>query len=275
MLSLVLKVTTLKFLPFIFLLFFSTPSIYAQHVDIDGVVESNSEVENIHVINKTAQFFTITDQYGAFTIQAKLNDTIVFSSIQHILKKIVIDELTVSTQKIIVVLEDYINTLDEVIVGKVLTGDLFSDMKNINLDNKPINFMDVGIPGYTGKIATQSERRLSEASSFKPRLGGGVGGAGVGVGFTPIINAITGRTKMLKNRVKIEEKEALMRRIKARLKKDFLASNPLEEEYVMDFFYFCSDDVNFIKRCRNKSDFDVLIFLRFKYRQYLENRKAN
>lgn len=251
------------------------PSIYAQHIEIDGVIESNSGVENIHVINKTAQFFTITDQYGAFTIHAKLNDTIVFSSIQHVLKEIVIDELTASTQKIIVVLEDYVNTLDEVIVGKVLTGDLFSDMKNINLDKKPINFMDVGIPGYTGKIATQSERRLSEASSFKPRFGGGVGGGGVGVGFTPIINAITGRTKMLKNRVKIEEKEALMRRIKARLKKDFLASNPLEEEYVMDFFYFCSDDVNFIKRCKNKSDFDVLIFLRFKYKQYLENRKAN
>ena len=59
--------------------------------------------------------------------------------------------------------------------------------------------------------------------------------------------------------------------IKGRLANDFFASNPLDEDLKMDFFYFCADDENFMKHCKNQTDFDILIFLRMKYRQYLEN----
>ncbi len=64
-----------------------------------------------------------------------------------------------------------------------------------------------------------------------------------------------------------------MQSIKARLKNDFLASDLLEDEFVMDFFYFCSDDENFIKYCKNKTDFEVLMFLRYKYKQYFKSRE--
>ncbi|MEP1489759.1 MAG: hypothetical protein ABJK28_15160 [Algibacter sp.] len=245
---------------------------FGQTIEVEGVIKSNSEIENIHVINKTSQFFTVTDRNGEFKIEAKLRDTIMFSSIQHVLKEVVVKELLISTKKMTIYLEDQINELDEVLVGKILTGDLLLDIQNIDLDDVPVNFFDVGIPGYTGKIATQSERRLSEASGLNPKLGGGLGGAGGSISFTPLINAITGRTKMLKRRVIIDEKDALIQRIKSRVGKDFLASNALEDDLIMDFFYFCSDDGNFIKYCKNKTDFDVLIFLRHKYRQYMKNR---
>ena len=32
----------------------------AQSIDINGYVQSDKDVENIHVINKTAQLFTVT-----------------------------------------------------------------------------------------------------------------------------------------------------------------------------------------------------------------------
>lgn len=257
---------TLFFIILIFPCFF----INAQSVEIQGRVKSDVDVENIHVINKTAQVFTITSKDGNFNITAKLNDTLVFSSILYNSKEVIISKEIILNKAILVLLDDKINTLDEVLVGKVLSGNLMSDIKNI--DGKPlINFYDVGIPGYTGKPATQSERRLSEASDFKPKLGGSLGGAGGSVSFIPIINAITGRTKMLKNRVRIEEKEELMQRIKGRLSKDFFASNPLDADLRLDFFYFCADDVNFIKYCKNQTDFKILIFLRMKYRQYMVN----
>ncbi len=88
------------------------------------------------------------------------------------------------------------------------------------------------------------------------------------------MNAISGRTKQLKNQIKIEEKESLMQSIKARLSNDFFASNPMEENHKMDFFYFCADDENFIKYCKNETDFKILVFLRHKYKQYLENLEA-
>ncbi len=236
---------------------------FSQSVEIQGKVESNLNVENINVINKTSQFFTITDSTGRFKIRAKLNDTLLFSSIQHKLKTVIIDKNIIVLKAMRVFLEENINELDEVIVGKILTGNLLLDISNTE-GEPPINFYDVGIPGYTGKPATISERKLNEATT----------GSGI-IPLNPIINALTGRTKMLKNRIKIDEKEALMQSIKARLAKDFFMSNPLDEDLKMDFFYFCADDESFIAHCKNQTDFKILIFLRMKYRQYLENLNAN
>jgi len=257
---------------YLFTLFFlaNFQSLISQTVEIQGKIESNVDLENIHVINKTARVYTITNKLGDFTIKAKLKDTIVFSSIQTQLKAIVIDDEMLKNRTIEVNLEEQVNQLDEVTVGKILTGDLLSDINNTE-GEPPINFFDVGIPGYTGKPATQSERRLAEASGFNAKAGGSLGGVGGSVSLNPIINAITGRTKMLRQRVEIEAKEELMYRIKARLSKDFLMSNPLEEDNVMDFFYYCADDKNFEKACKNQTDFKILIFLRMKYRQYIEN----
>lgn len=255
-------------IPFIW---FSFQVIFSQSVEISGKVQSNSGVENIHVINKTAQVFTITDKYGVFKINVALNDSLEFSSVQHKLKEIVISKDMMISKIILVTLEEQINILDEVIVGKVLTGDLFKDITTIE-GKRPVNFFDLGIPGYTGKIATQSERRLSEAGEFKPKMLLGL--LGGGVPLNPILNGISGRTKMLKRRVEIETKETLMLAIKARLSKDFFGSNPLDEDLRMDFFYFCADDENFIKYCKNKSDFKILVFLRYKYRQYMKNLES-
>ncbi len=235
---------------------------FSQSVEISGKVDSQIEVENIHVINKTAQVFTITNQHGEFKIRASLNDTIVFSSIQHKPKSVVVTSNMLLFKAVRIVLEEQITELAEVTVGKTLSGNLLTDIKKVD-GNPPINFYDVGIPGYTGKPATQSERRLHEATT-----GGGL------VPLNPILNAISGRTKQLKNQIKIEEKESLMQSIKARLSNDFFASNPMEENHKMDFFYFCADDENFIKYCKNETDFKILIFLRHKYKQYLENLEA-
>lgn len=256
----------------ILLLLMGFQTISSQSVEILGKVESKTNIESIHVINIAAQIFTVTNTIGEFKISAKLGDTLMFTSVQHKLKEVIISNEVITRKTLLVVLEEQITELDEVLVGKVLTGNLLSDIKNTEGD-PPINFYDVGIPGYKGKIATQSERRLSEAGEFKPSMLLGL--LGGGVPLNPILNGLSGRTKMLKNRVEIEEREALMQSIKARLSKDFFASNPLEENLRMDFFYFCADDENFIKHCKNQTDFKALIFLRQKYRQYLENKASN
>ena len=258
-----------KYVSFLIFVLFFQVSI-SQNVDIYGKVESKDDLENIHVINKTQQIFTVTNAKGEFYIKAKELDTIVFSSIQHKIKSVVVDKNMVLFKTLKVTLEEQVNELNEVLVGKILTGDLLSDVKNT--EGKPsVNFYDVGIPGYTGKPATQSERRLSEASEFLPKAGGSLGGLGGSVSATAIINAISGRTKMLKARVKLEERDDLMQSIKGRLANDFFASNPLDESLRAEFFYFCADDENFIKQCKNKTDFEILIFLKTKYNQYTEN----
>ncbi len=244
-----------------------------QSVELSGKVISTANIENIHVVNATQQLFTITNTHGEFHILVKLNDTLRFTSIQHIPKTLIISEEILTRKTVIVTLEEQVNQLEEVRVGKVLTGDLMADIKNTT-GKAPLNFFDLGIPGYTGKIATQSERRLDQANgegvAFKTLL---LQALTLNVAVDPIINAISGRTKTLKSHVEIERKANLMRRIKVTFSKTFFESNPLAEEKRIDFFYFCEEDIHFLEACENKSDFEVLLFLEKKYVEYIENQK--
>lgn len=231
----------------------------AQEVEITGKIMGEDGVENIHVINKTSKHFTITNTGGYFRINASLHDTIVFSAVQYQPKQVMVNQKILNEKALEVYLEVQVNSLDEVVVGKVMIGDLSSDINNFQ-EKPDINFYDVGIPGYKGKPKTQQERRLYEATT----------GAGI-VPLNPIINAITGRTKRLKEYIKLERKDDLLYSIISRLSADFLSIYPLDEDNEMDFFYFCSDDPNFENRCKNKSDIEVFEYLVEKYKQYQEN----
>lgn len=46
--------------------------------------------------------------------------------------------------------------------------------------------------------------------------------------------------------------------IKARLSEDFFSVYTLYKTLQLEFFYFCSEDENFNKRCNGKSDTEIL-----------------
>ncbi|MDW5290440.1 hypothetical protein [Formosa sp. PL04] len=232
--------------------------VNAQTVTIKGEVTGADDIENIHVINKTSKTFTITNNVGQFEISAKLKDTLVFSSIQYTGLEVIIDATVIINKTITVNLEEYVNTLDEVIVGKVLTGNLMLDIGS-NEITPDINFYDVGISGFTGTRKTQTERRLQEAT------GGGL------LAINPIINAISGRSKMMKMHVELERNDQLITKIRPNLSEDFFSDHPLSEFKQMDFWYFCSEDQNFKIRCENKGNIEILNFLNEKYAEYIKS----
>ena len=243
--------------------------LYAQNVTLLGYIEADDNLESVHVINKNKNLFTATDKLGIFKIEAAQNDTLVFSSIQYKLKTVIVSAKNITNRTITVALEEQVNELREVVVGNTLTGNLEDDVNNLNV--KPqINFYDLGIPGYTGKPKTQSERRVQEASDFNPKAGGSLGGAGGSVSLIALMNAITGRSKMLKKRVALESNTSLMNGLKSRVSDAFFNDYPLEEDKRMDFFYFCAEDKDFTKRCSN-SDLEALQFMAEKYIKYKEN----
>jgi hypothetical protein len=243
-----------------------TPVLMAQNVELKGVVRANSDVENIHVINRTANKFSTTNSKGQFKILAKLGDSIQFTSVKFKTEVVIVSMEHISQEKLEVFLIEQINELDEVVVGKVLTGTLESDINNSDA-KRDINFFDVGIPGYKGKPKTQSERRLHEADAGNFVYVG----LGVGVNLNKILNRISGRTKKLKERVRVETNDAIMRDIRDRLSKDFFATNPLDVKHHNDFFFFCTDDPDFQIRCKQKSDLEVIIYLSEKLKVYKSN----
>ena len=241
---------------------------YGQTTELSGTITGAEGVDGIHIVNKSRKEFATTNKSGVFKINVAIKDTLVISSIQYKLEILTITQQNINTKTLNITLETLINELDEVTVGKVLTGNLLDDMDNLGIE-PDINFYDVGIPGYRGVRKTKSERLLHEAGEFKPKMLWGV--LMGGIPLNPILNGISGRTKELKQRVKLEAQEELMYTIKSKLSKDFFNNNPLEDNLKMEFFYFCSEDVTFTERCSG-NDIETLEFLQEKYTEYQANR---
>ncbi len=241
---------------FILLLLFGILNVRAQSVDIKGKISAAVEVDGIHIINKSASRFSISNANGEFIIPAKLNDTILFSGISYQPKEIMVTKFMIASKQMPVYLEELVNVLDEVVVGKVLTGDLMADIIYADL-KRELDFYDLGIPGYTGKLKTQSERRLYEATS-----GGGL----VPIGL--IINAITGRTKRLKEHVKLEKADDCLDKIKSKFSEDLFSDFDLEEGSKLEFFYYCQDDPEFENLCKSKNDMVTFEFLKAKLKVF-------
>ena len=184
-----------------------------------------------------------------------------FSSVKYKLRAVFVDSTIVSNKYLEVALEEYLNELDEVTIGRVLTKDLESDVENSQAQ-PTINFYDVGIPGYQGKQPTQKERRLIEATT----------GAGL-IPVNLIINAITGRTKRLKNLIKLERRDVLMFKLKEDYSYVLFEDQEFEEHQIMEFFFFCSEDQDFVKRCSPKNSLLVFEFLQEKLVTFKKNLK--
>ena len=133
--------------------------VNAQRKDLDGQLIANDEVEGLHILNRTASKYTISNEDGSFIIPAKALDTLFISGLKYEVQEFVITQSIIDLGSFSVLLIEKINELDEVIVGKILTGSLQSDLENS--DAKPeIDFYDLGIPGNTNLPLTQNEQKL-------------------------------------------------------------------------------------------------------------------
>jgi len=100
------------------------------------ILGENSFVKDVHIVNLNNSLGTISNSNGQFQIAAKVNDVLLFSSIQYERKKVKINEEMLSSKGIIVDLISLVNKLDEVTITK-LTGDLYVDIKSIPEDTTP------------------------------------------------------------------------------------------------------------------------------------------
>ncbi|MEM5564077.1 carboxypeptidase-like regulatory domain-containing protein [Psychroserpens sp. AS72] len=246
----------------LFLIIVFSSEILAQTKDVNGKIIADGDLDRIHVINKTASKFTITNSLGEFTIPAKINDTLVISGVQYVPKEILITDIIMQTKAVTINLEENINVLDEVVVGKVLTGSLMTDIENSDA-KREMNFYDLGIPGYTGPKKTQTERRLYEAQT-----GGGI------VPLNPLLNWISGRTKQLKTQIAREELAIAIEEAKAKYSKLIFEDDMYSEIMQNEYFLFCGDDPTFKDIYDLGNDMITLQFLKDKleaFKLHLEN----
>jgi hypothetical protein len=190
------------------------------------------------------------------------------SGIKYKFKEVIVDNLIIQGKQMTVYLEENIYQLDEVLIGKFLTGDVRTDILNTKIKDE-INFYDVGIPGFTGKPLTQSERKLFEAdngkmfSVFQNSL--------IGINIHKILNRISGRTKKLKQIVRIEAIEDCMNKAESEFSDAIFGELIIEENLKRDFFYFASDDPKFLELCKSNHSMEMYEFLVEKLINYINN----
>lgn len=210
---------------FFFLLFAQV--LLSQELLSGRVMVEGNFVENINVTNISSNKSVSTDREGAFTIPVNVGDILVFSSVNLETKRKVIVGEDITEGFIIVKMSASIIPLKEVKVN----------------ENTGISAENLGIIPQGQKKYSPAERRLHEATT-----GGGL------VPLNPIINAISGRTTMLKKEVVAEKKERLLLRLDGWFEEKYYTNSlKIPQEYIKGFHYYLIEDNDFVRALKAKN----------------------
>ena len=214
----------------VLLLFFSTFSLWSQDRNeklLQGIIAADDALlSGIDVVNLVNEKVTVTNSKGEFSILAKADDILVFSSKSLEMRRLLIDEDDLKSGTITVNMYPKINELDEVIVKK-------NAAEGVSI-----------IPGQ--KQYTPAERKLHTATS--------------GLLDAPI-SWMSGRTAMLKKEVVVERKERLLDKIGILYEdKYYIETLKVPEIYIDDFQRYIIEDKEFTAALKVKNR-TMMLFL--------------
>jgi len=229
---------------FLIFLFFATQFVFSQNEKLlhGKIVVKDATPQSVHIINLMNEKETVSDSKGAFVIEAKPDDLLVFSANHLDYMRKIIETSDYNSPVLMIEMTSKINELDEV------------EVKNYS----HLNAENLGITNGV-KTYTPAERRLQTAGDFKPiHLLSILGGS---MPFDPVLNAINGRTKRLKEEIKIEKKEMYLSKLEAMYREDFYTEKlKIDADYVDGFKYYVLENDAFIA-VLNKSNETQISFL--------------
>ncbi len=226
------------------------------------VYSTDGDVAATHVLNTTTKKATITDIDGFFSIQANLNDTLVFSAVQYKKKELIVTASVLAQKTLNIPLEESLTVLDEVIVTPYnLSGDIAKDLQVIKTE-QVVTAQTIGLPNAYVRIPSKAERELFAAT------------ANPFMSFDPLINAITGRTKMLKKRLARNKVYSRTQRVKAFYPDSiFRIDLKIPKNKIDDLLFFCEVDSTFQSVVDTHDRLKIWDFIRKKSLVYRKNNE--
>lgn len=204
----------------------SVGKLYSQERVIRGVITNNTDIEGIHILNRTSRFNTVSNKKGEFRIRVRVLDTIFISSVHYRPGRVVISTSDFESGKLTVELEPLVNELDEVYLGPSLTGNLNYDIKNIEVTDT-LNFNDVGIPGFRGE---PKEKIIPVYAAVIP----------LRMDLEAIYKHLSGYYKKLKQQRKWEaQNRTVAQLIQFYTPKFYAEAYRIPEDRLYDFLLFC------------------------------------
>ena len=215
---------------FVVLFFFPILCMWSQTSNeklLNGVIIADSaSVVGIDVVNLGNEKVTVTNNKGEFSILAKVDDILVFSSMTLDMKRMLVDEDDLKLEKIIIYMTPKINELNEVIVKK-------NAVEGISIFN-------------VQKHYTPAERKLYTATS--------------GILDAPL-NWLSGRTEMLKKEIIVERKERMLNKVGVLYEdKFYIQTLKIPEIYIDDFQRYLIEDKEFAAALKVKNR-TMMLFL--------------
>lgn len=220
------------------MLFVTLTALCQERKILEGKVVSDvTGVPNVYVINKTTGLEVKTDYKGFFTIEANPGDKLVVYNAKIIVREFKLLPDSFKEQPYVISVNYNAYELDEVVIDKY--GKI--DAETLGLVPK-------------GQLQrTVAERRLYTAGAFS---------VGTVIGLDPIINAISGRTKMLRRAYETEKKETIADNIRGIYNEDEITSQyGIPKEYVDGFIFYLVEDESFKDAIKkdNKQYIDFLM----------------
>lgn len=217
---------------------FSVGAFPQQEKLVEGkIIAKGTTVNGIIVLNLMNEKETRTNNEGVFYILAKPDDLLLFS-ISHLDgQRKIIEQQDYDNGKLTVEMNAKIEQLDEVVI----------------IDYKRINAVDLGILSRPAKTYTPAERRLKTATSLSPtaNMGTMMGGS---ISLDPLLNWMSGRTKLLKTELKVERNEFALRKLNDLYEKEFYIEKlKIPEDYIGSFKYYCIGDAKFVETLESKN----------------------
>ena len=231
--------------------------ISAQEKPLQGKVTNEADIDGIHVLNVASRYNTITDENGHFSIYVKPLDTLLFSSIKYMPEKVVVTEAIFEKGIITVRLTELVNELDEVFLQPNLSGNIAADLKKIKTE-KPINFDDVGIPGFKGE---KKKKIVPMYFAVTP----------LSINLEALYKHISGYYKTLKTQRKWEyENNAVAKMLNYYTLPFFTTTYGIPENRVYDFLLFCAETTTIESDFKKENYGSVLLILDEKAKIYAQ-----
>ena len=213
-----------------FFMFFSLLGWAQSDTIIKGkVVSTSSSLEGIHILNLNKGIGIATDDRGYFAIRVAIGDTLQFSAIHLIATKHIIEKDDFGENLLFVEMKSKLNELEEVTI----------------VQYKNINAVSLGIIPKNQKTYTPAERKLKAASEMS---------IGTIISIDPLLNWISGRTRMLKKEVKIEKNEFLIDATSDYYQKEYFTDVlKIPEDYVDGFLFYIVENSRFVMAMKDKN----------------------
>jgi len=221
------------------LLFFITFSVFPQerHTLSGKIIANDVGLSGVFIINKMTGAEVKTDYSGLFQISAKPGDRIVVYSTKIIVREFNLLPESFKESPYIISVNYNAYELEEVVINKY----------------DRINAESLGLVPKGQKQRTVAERRLYTAGAFS---------VGTVIGLDPIINAISGRTRMLKRAYETEKQETVIDNIRGIYNEDEITRQySIPSEQVNGFMYFLAESKDFTTAVKggNKQYIDFMM----------------